>query len=185
MALTFTPQAELGSKVFNFALPAVADEKTYHLADFQNGKPLVIMFICNHCPYVKAIEDRLIQLGHELKAQSVNVVAICSNDPTDNPEDSFENLQKRAREKKYPFSYLHDASQDVARKFGAVCTPDYFVYDGGGTLAYRGRLDDSWKDASRVQKRELFEAVQLLLKNQKAPEKQTPSMGCNIKWIHT
>jgi peroxiredoxin len=112
----------------------------------------------------------------------VNVVAICSNDPKDNPDDSFENLKKRAQEKKYPFVYLHDESQAVARQYGAVCTPDFFVYDSKGLLAYRGRLDDSWKDPQKVQKRELFDAVQLLLKNQKAPDKQTPSMGCNIKW---
>jgi peroxiredoxin len=181
MALTFTPQAELGIPAPDFKLPAV-DGKTYGLRDFQNQKPLVIMFICNHCPYVKAIEDRLITLAQDLKSEGVNVVAICSNDPKDNPDDSFENLKKRAQEKKYPFVYLHDESQAVARQYGAVCTPDFFVYDSKGLLAYRGRLDDSWKDPQKVQKRELFDAVQLLLKNQKAPDKQTPSMGCNIKW---
>lgn len=181
MALTFTPQAELGTHIPNFQLPGV-DGKTYALRDFQSQKPLVVMFICNHCPYVKAIEDRLITLGTELKSQGVNVVGICSNDPSDNPEDSFENLKKRAQDKHYPFVYLHDEAQNVAKEFGAVCTPDFFVYDASGTLAYRGRLDDSWKDAGKVQKRELYEAVQLLLKNQKVPDKQTPSMGCNIKW---
>lgn len=181
MATTFTPFPDLGNSAYNFTLPAV-DGKTYSLKDFANGKPLVVMFICNHCPYVKAIEDRLIVLGNDLKNQGVNVVAICSNDAADHPEDSFENLQKRAREKSYPFVYLHDESQQVAREFGAVCTPDYFVYDGNLKLSYRGRLDDSWKDASRVTKRELYEAVQTLLKGEKASEEQTASMGCSIKW---
>ncbi|HEY1080575.1 MAG TPA: thioredoxin family protein, partial [Bdellovibrio sp.] len=134
-------------------------------------------------PYVQAIEDRLITLGNDLKKQNVPVIAICSNDDKSHPEDSFENLQKRAREKNYPFVYLHDKSQKVAHLFGAVCTPDYFVYDKNHKLAYRGRLDDSWKDASKVTRRELFEAVQVLLKDSKVSEEQTASMGCSIKWI--
>lgn len=181
MALTFTPAAELGAACPDFSLPAV-DGKTYALKDFKNGKPFVVMFICNHCPYVKAIEDRLIQLGHDLKNLGVNLVAICSNDSSEHPEDNFENLKKRSEEKKYPFVYLHDESQQVAKKFGAVCTPDYYVYDQDLKAAYRGRLDDSWKDAGKVTRRELFSAVQDLLQNKKAPEAQTPSMGCNIKW---
>lgn len=181
MALTYTPQAELGTQCPDFQLPAV-DGRTYRRADFQNGKPFVVMFICNHCPYVKAIEDRLIQLGSDLKAQGVNVIAICSNDSEDHPEDNFENLKKRAMEKNYSFVYLHDESQSVAQAFGAVCTPDFYVYDGDAKLAYRGRLDDAWKDPSKVQKRELYEGVQSLLKNQILEGRQIPSMGCNIKW---
>ncbi|QDK38545.1 thioredoxin family protein [Bdellovibrio sp. NC01] len=181
MALTFTPFAELGSDCPQFTLPAI-DGKTYSSKDFANGKPLVVMFICNHCPYVQAIEDRLIQLGTDLKKDAINVVAICSNDAADHPEDSFENLQKRAQEKHYPFVYLHDESQDVAKAFGAVCTPDYFVYDGNLKLSYRGRLDDSWKDASKVTKRELYDAVQTLAKGAKVSDEQTASMGCSIKW---
>jgi thiol-disulfide isomerase/thioredoxin len=181
MALTFTPTAELATPCPDFYLPAV-DGKNYGLKDFANGKPLLVMFICNHCPYVKAIEDRLITLGQDLKNLGVNVVAICSNDGTEYPEDNFENLKSRAMAKHYPFPYLHDESQAVAKIFGAVCTPDFFVYDGNKVLAYRGRLDDSWKDASKVTSRELFSAVQDLLRNQKIQSRQTPSMGCNIKW---
>lgn len=181
MALTFTPQAELGSPCPEFSLPAT-DGKTYSLKDFKNGKPLLVMFICNHCPYVKAVEDRLITLANDLKASGVHTVGICSNDPNDTPEDNFENLRKRAQEKSYPFPYLHDPNQKVANLFGAVCTPDFYVYDSECRLAYRGRLDDSWKDPSKVTKRELYEAVQMLLKNSNPPEKQVPSMGCNIKW---
>lgn len=182
MALTYTPALDLGTSCPDFSLPAI-DGKTYSRKDFSNGKPLVIMFICNHCPYVKAIEERLIVLGNDLKKLSVNLVAICSNDATDHPEDSFEGLKKRAQEKNYPFVYLHDESQKIARAFGAVCTPDFFVYDKDLKAAYRGRLDDSWKDASKVTQRELYQAVQLLLENKNVPTKQIPSMGCNIKWL--
>ena len=181
MALTYTPFPELGNDCPDFNLPGV-DDKTYSLTSFPEGSPLVIMFICNHCPYVKAIEDRLIQLGFDLKKQNVPVVAICSNDESAHPEDSFDNLKKRSEEKNYPFVYLHDKDQNAARAFGAVCTPDYFVYDKNHKLAYRGRLDDSWKDESKITKRELYEAVQLLLKNEKVSDNQKASMGCSIKW---
>lgn len=182
MALIHTPKVELGQNCVDFTLPSV-DGKTYSLNDFKNGHPLVIMFICNHCPYVKAIEDRLIQLGHDLNKQKINVVAICSNDENNYPDDSFENLKKRFFEKKYSFVYLHDKTQQTAKDFGAVCTPDYFVYDKNLKLAYRGRLDDSWKDAGSVTKRELFDAVLRLDKNQLIDFEQVPSMGCSIKWI--
>ncbi len=184
MALLHTPPVDLGMKLPAFQLKAV-DGKTYSQRDFLNEKPLVIMFICNHCPYVKAIEDRLIQLGHDLKNIGVNVVAICSNDPNDYPDDNFESLKKRWSEKAYPFPYLHDLSQEVAKTFGAVCTPDFFVFDQTATLAYRGRLDDSWKEADKVTKRELFTAVQDLLQNKKLSSEQPPSMGCSIKWSKT
>ncbi|MEK2690380.1 thioredoxin family protein [Bdellovibrio sp. GT3] len=181
MATTFTPFPDLGNSTPEFKLPAV-DGKTYSLKDFSNGKPLVVMFICAHCPYVQAVEERLIQLGTDLKKDGVHVVGICSNDPKDHPEDSFEALAKRWKEKNYSFTYLVDETQEVAKAFGAVCTPDFFVYDGDLKLSYRGRLDNSWKDASKVTERELYNAVQTLLKNQKVSEEQTASMGCSIKW---
>lgn len=182
MALTITPFPEIGQACPDFRLPAV-DGKTYALQDFPGGRPLVVMFICNHCPYVKAVEDRLIQLGHDLKALNVGVVAICANDEESYPEDNFANLKKRWEEKQYPFPYLHDKTQAVAKSFGALCTPDFFVYDQDHKLAYRGRLDDSWKDAGQVRRRELFEAVKLLAEGKPAPQQQTPSMGCSIKWL--
>lgn len=181
MALMHTPAAELGMKLPSFSLPAV-DGKNYTEASFKNNNPLVIMFICNHCPYVKANEDRLIQLGADLKKINVNLVAICSNDPNDYPDDNFENLKKRSEEKTYTFPYLHDADQTVAKKFDAICTPDFFVFDQDAKLAYRGRLDDSWKEPQKVTKRELFEAVKELISNKKISTNQTPSMGCSIKW---
>ena len=181
MALVSTPADELGAFCPDFTLPATNGKK-YSMADFARGNPFVIMFICNHCPYVKAIEDRLITLGKELKLLNVSVAAICSNDAKNYPEDSFEALKKRADEKKYPFPYLYDESQAVAKLFGAVCTPDFFVYNKTSHLAYRGRLDDSWKDAAKVSRRELFQAVDQLLKSDEFPKGQTPSMGCSIKW---
>jgi peroxiredoxin len=178
----YTPEkAELGIDCPDFKLKAV-DGRVYAKKDFLNHQPLVIMFICNHCPYVKAIEDRLITLAHDLKKIDVNVVAICANDAESYPDDSFGNLKVRTEEKKYPFTYLYDETQEVAKTFGAICTPDYFVYDQHTKLAYRGRLDDSWKDASLVTKRELYDAVVELSQAKKVSARQTPSMGCSIKW---
>src|SRR5690606_37380023 len=133
----------------DFDLPGV-DGHRVKREDLRTGKPFLVMFICNHCPYVKAIEDRLVELGRDLAGIGVKVAAICANDAADYPDDSFPKMRERAREKNYPFPYLHDETQAVARAFGAVCTPDFFLYDGTGTLAYRGRLDDSWKDPSQV-----------------------------------
>lgn len=180
MALTYTPAGQLGQDCPDFHLPGV-DGKDWFLTDFRKGQPFLVMFICNHCPYVKAIEDRLITLSRDLKELKILTVAISSNDAADYPEDSFENLQGRAREKGYPFPYLYDERQDVARRFGAVCTPDFFLYDGDGRLSYRGRLDDAWKDPARVTRRELFEAARQVLAGQ-SPANQVPSMGCSIKW---
>lgn len=180
MALTMTPQAEFGESCPDFKLPGV-DGRTYTRADLGPG-PAVVMFICNHCPYVKAIEDRLIELGRDLRALNVPLLAIGANDENAYPEDSFENMARRSREKNYTFPYLQDATQEVALRFGAVCTPDFFVYDSDLKLNYRGRLDDSWKDAGKVQRRELLEAVQSLLAKKPLPFEQTPSMGCSIKW---
>lgn len=181
MALTYTPSPDLGRTCPDFSLPGT-DGRTYTRADVQKGQPFVIMFICNHCPYVKAIEDRLITLGHDLAQLQIPVLAISANDSSRYAEDSFDNMKKRALEKRYSFPYLHDESQAVAKEFGAVCTPDYFVYDRSGCLAYRGRLDDSWKDPSQVKTRELYQACIELAAGRSAPTNQAPSMGCSIKW---
>lgn len=181
MALTYTP-AGAGEPCPDFDLPTTEGTR-FRRGDLPAGRPFLVMFICNHCPYVKAIEDRLVALAKDLAALNVATVAICSNDAADYPEDSFDSLRDRAREKNYPFPYLHDESQDVARRFGAVCTPDFFLYDGDARLAYRGRLDDAWKDAGKVKRRELFEAAKLLADGRPAPSEQIPSMGCSIKWL--
>jgi peroxiredoxin len=179
----YTPEKiDFGSPIPDFSLLAT-DGNTYSKKYFLNNRPLVVMFICNHCPYVKAIEDRLIELAHDLKKIDINVIAICSNDELSYPEDSYANLKARAEQKNYPFIYLFDKTQHIAQSFGAICTPDYFVYDSEAALAYRGRLDDSWKDASQVQTRELYNAVIELSQNKKISHPQIPSMGCSIKWV--
>lgn len=181
MALMHTPTPDRDFHCPNFTLPAV-DGNEYTLTDFRKSEVLAVMFICNHCPYVKAIEDRLIALGNYFKGKSVQFVAICANDAEGYPDDSFENLRKRWTEKKYPFPYLHDEEQTVAKKFGAVCTPDFFIFDSNRRLQYRGRLDDSWKEPEKVTKQELKGAIEMILNGKPVPQEQTPSMGCSIKW---
>jgi peroxiredoxin len=176
-----TPPPELGAPCPDFRLPAV-DGKTYARDDFAAKPVLVVLFICNHCPYVMAVEDRLIQLARELGPEGVQFVGVCANDAQSYPDDAFDKLAARWREKGYGFPYLHDDAQEVARAFGAVCTPDIFVYDKDRRLAYRGRIDDSWKDAHRVTRRELAEAIAALVAGQRPSREQRPSMGCSIKW---
>jgi len=176
-----TPPLELGAACPDFRLPAV-DGKTYARDDFAGKPVLVVMFICNHCPYVKAVEDRLIRLARELEPRGAQFVAICANDAENYPDDAFDKLAARWRERGYGFPYLHDESQDVARAFGAVCTPDIFVYDRDRRLGYRGRIDDSWKDESRVTRRELAAAIEALAAGKRPSPEQRPSMGCSIKW---
>jgi peroxiredoxin len=183
MATTITPFPDIGLPCPDFRLPSVVDGKMFSLEDFKTDQPLVVVFMCNHCPYVKAVEDRLIRLGQDLKKLGIPMLAICANDETHEPEDRLENLRKRAESKNYSFPYLHDKTQEVAKSFGALCTPDYFVYDKSLKLAYRGRLDDSWKDEAKATRRELFEAAKALQEGRPAPEQQTPSMGCSIKWV--
>jgi peroxiredoxin len=176
-----TPPPELGAPCPDFRLPAV-DGKRYGRDDFADKPVLVVMFICNHCPYVKAVEDRLIRLAREFEPRGVQFVAVCSNDAETYPDDAFDKLAARWREKGYGFPYLHDEAQDVARAFAAVCTPDIFVYDRARRLAYRGRIDDSWKDESQVKRRELAGALEVMVNGQKPSSEQRPSMGCSIKW---
>ena len=175
-----TDMIPLGTACPDFELPAV-EGRSYKLADFAGKDVLVVMFICNHCPYVQAIEDRYIALAKSYQGQSVQFVGICANDANDYPDDSFESLKKRWEQKGYGFPYLHDESQDVARSFGAVCTPDLYVYDKDRKLAYHGRLDDSWKEPANVTKQEMKEAIDALLAGQRPSETQVPSMGCSIK----
>ena len=183
MALTHTPPGELGSSCPNFDLPSTQGPRVHRdgLRVAPNGnasRALLVMFICNHCPYVKAIEGRLVELGQEFAGKDVSIVAISSNDADRYPDDGFEKM----REKPYPFPYLYDESQSVAKAFGAVCTPDFFLYDAELKLAYRGRLDDSWKEASQVTSRDLAGAITALLQGMRAPRDQKSSMGCSIKW---
>ena len=146
----------------------------------KNG--LLVMFICNHCPYVKAILPRLIQDVSELKTLGVNTVAIMSNDPTEYPEDSFENMQKIAREMNFPFPYLLDASQQIAKNYGAACTPDFFGFNNSFALQYRGRFDESRKETAPQSTRDLFHAKQQIAETTQGPSEQIASIGCSIKW---
>ena len=176
-----TPPPELGAPCPSFQLPAV-DGKTYGRDDFAASPVLCVMFICNHCPYVKAVEDRIIRLARAFEGRGVQMVAICSNDAESYPDDAFDKLRDRWRDKGYGFPYLYDQAQDVARAFAAVCTPDIFVYDRARKLAYRGRIDDSWKDESKVIRQELAEALEALVSGRASSAQQRPSMGCSIKW---
>ena len=149
MALTESRDLPLGTPCPDFRLPSV-EGKPVARDDFRDAKALVVMFICNHCPYVQAIEDRIVALGREYGPRGVQLVGICSNDPTDYPDDRPERLLARWREKRYGFPYLIDETQAVARTFGAVCTPDLYVFDGDRRLAYHGRLDDDWQHPAKV-----------------------------------
>ena len=178
-----TPVCDFGQPAIDFALPGV-DGETWTLEKCMGEKGLLVMFICNHCPYVKAIRDRIVRDTRELKAMGLNAVAIMSNDPTDYPEDSFDNMKAVAGEFDFPFPYLLDETQGVAKAYGAVCTPDFFGYNADGELQYRGRLDESRKEAASPDvRRDLFEAMRQVAETGNGPEDQVPSMGCSIKWI--
>lgn len=179
MALTYTPFTT-GQKLPDFTLTTV-DRKSFSSADIPIGLSTVVMFICNHCPYVQAIEDRIVRLVHFMKNQPVQFIGICSNDYTDHPEDHPDKLLERWKNKDYGFPYLVDTDQQVAKAFGAVCTPDIFVFDAKKQLTYRGRFDNSWKDEKKVTKEDLKDAILKTLQGQHI-ETQIPSMGCSIKW---
>jgi peroxiredoxin len=177
-----TPVCEFGKPAVDFALPGV-DGKIWTLEDCKGERGLLVMFICNHCPYVKAIRDRLVRDTRELRDLGINSVALMSNDPSLYEEDSFENMKRVAEEYHFPFPYLFDETQEVARAYGAVCTPDFFGYNANLELQYRGRLDASRKEAAPPDaRRDLFEAMKQVAETGKGPREQIPSMGCSIKW---
>ena len=165
-----------------FTLPGI-DGKTYELASFADAKVLVVVFTCNHCPYAKAAEERLIELQRDYADRGVQVVAINPNDSARYPDDSFEAMKARAEEMRYPFPYLHDESQAVAKAYDAACTPDLFVFGADRALIYNGRLDDNWKDASAVTRRDLREVLDATLAGRTIDFEVVPSMGCSIRWI--
>lgn len=182
MALTETPVCDFNLPAPQFNLTGT-DGKQWSLEDCKGENGTLVMFICNHCPYVKAILDRLVRDTNELLDYGINSVAIMSNDPTDYPEDSFENMKKAAAKFNFTFPYLLDETQDVARTYGAVCTPDFFGYNKNLELQYRGRLDASkLEPAPEDARRDLFEAMKLIAETGKGPEHQVTSLGCSIKW---
>ena len=177
-----TPICDFGWKAPDFDLPGV-DGKHYRLADVMGPKGLLVMFICNHCPYVKAIRQRIVRDAKELLAYGIHCAAISANDATQFPEDDFEHMKKIANEWALPFPYLYDESQAVAKAYGAVCTPDFFGFNRQLELQYRGRLDESRKDtAAENVRRDLFEAMRQVAQAGHGPKDQIPSMGCSIKW---
>jgi peroxiredoxin len=164
-----------------FSLPAT-DGRSYTLDDIAGPKGTVIVFICNHCPYVKAVIDRLVADAKLLQAEGIGVAAICSNDAHTHPDDSFPKMKEFARLHGFTFPYLHDESQSTARAYNAVCTPDFFGYDAGRKLKYRGRLDEGGRATPAPgAKRELVEAMRAIAAG-RDPGEQTPSIGCSIKW---
>lgn len=182
MALTHTPVCEFGKKAPDFRLPGV-DGAVRTLQDCRGKNGLLVMFICNHCPYVRAINHKLVRDSLELAGLGIGCVAIMSNDTAGWPEDSLANMRRVAREWQYPFPYLIDETQEVARAYGAVCTPDFFGYNADLELQYRGRLDASGArpDAGEV-RRDLFLAMRQVASTGRGPREQVPSMGCSIKW---
>jgi peroxiredoxin len=177
-----TPAATgLGIPAPDFELPGT-DGKRHTLASSRGPTGLLVMFICNHCPYVKAVRGHLVRDCGELVRHGIGSVAIMSNDPGEYPEDSFENMKRIAAQFRYPFPYLFDETQDVARAYGAACTPDFFGYDAVLRLQYRGRLDASGRDAVPQARRELFEAMVQIARTGRGPAEQIASIGCSIKW---
>jgi len=176
------PVCDFGWTAPDFALPAT-DGQVYTLADRAGPRGTLIMFICNHCPYVIAVRDRILRDARELIQMGVGVVAISSNDTEAYPADSFDNMRRLAEEQAFPFPYLYDADQSVARAYDAACTPDFFGFNADLGLQYRGRLDASRKEAGAPDlRRDLYEAMKQITETGQGPAEQIPSMGCSIKW---
>ena len=181
MVSTETSVCNFGWKAVDFDLAGV-DGRRHTLASARGPNGLLVMFICNHCPYVKAVIERIVRDTKELAAQGIGSIAIMSNDPTDYPEDSFDNMVKVARAKDFPFPYVLDETQEVAKTYLAQCTPDFFGFNAKLELQYRGRLDASGRQAVPNARRELYEAMVSVAKTGLGPKDQTPSIGCSIKW---
>lgn len=193
MALTSSEIAKIGSRAPDFNLPAT-DGQNYSLKSLTSAKALVVVFSCNHCPYAKAAWPHLTKLAQSYEGQSVAFVAINPNDEIQYPKDSFEVMKQKVKEWQINFPYLRDETQEVARSYGAVCTPDIYVYDQNRRLYYHGRINNNWppvektaagwqsKEVSENTKEELKEAIDLLLNDKLPPKGQFPSMGCSIKW---
>jgi peroxiredoxin len=182
MVSTPTPVCNFGWPAVDFDLPGV-DGQRHSLATARGPNGLLVMFICNHCPYVKAVIDRIVRDTKELAALGIGSIAIMSNDPAEYPEDSWDNMVRVAREMNFPFPYVLDETQAIAKAYGAVCTPDFFGLNGQLELQYRGRLDESRKETAPAGvRRDLFEAMKQVARTGEGPREQIPSIGCSIKW---
>lgn len=176
-----TNKLKIGSPLPEFNLPAV-DGKTYSPSDYGNKKIRIVIFSCNHCPYVQAYEERIMNIQKEYGNKGVQIVAISSNDAVKYPEDSFEQMRLRSEEKKFNFPYLYDEHQSIAKLFGATHTPEVFVFDEKRELAYHGKIDDNWQDESRVKSSYLKNALDEILAGKDISVPETFSIGCTIKW---
>lgn len=172
---------ELGSQAPDFSLPGV-DGKTYSLASLKGAKLVIVVFTCNHCPAAIGAQDRTIKMAKDYKSKGVEILAISSNETTHHPDDSFEHMKERAKEKAFPFPYLHDETQHVARAYGALRTPHFYVFDADRKLRYTGRMDDNPYDASKATRHDLQNAIDALLAGKKPPVEATNPIGCNVKW---
>lgn len=182
MALTASTMLPLGTQAPEFALPDT-EGKTVSLEDFDEATVLLVMFICNHCPYVKHVREELARLGRDYQSRGVGIVAINANDVASHPEDSPEKMKKEKEATGYPFPYLYDETQAVAKAYTAACTPDFFVFDKDRMLVYRGQLDDARPGNDQpVDGHDLRAALEAALAGRPVPMNQRPSMGCNIKW---
>jgi len=181
MVLLKSNPGEIGSAFVDFELKGI-DGKIYSLDSFASKSVIVLIFMCNHCPYVQAVVERFVKLQSKLGDKGVQFVGISSNDVETYPEDSFENMKIFSEERNINFPYLIDENQSTAKNYDAVCTPDIYVYDNSRHLKYRGRLDDNWKEEEKVVRRDLESAVDLILLNKEIKFEQIPSMGCSIKW---
>jgi peroxiredoxin len=176
-----TPICDFGWKAVDFSLKGI-DGKTYGLADVRGPNGTLVMFICNHCPYVKAVIDRIVKDVGELAGHGIGAIAIMPNDTVAYPEDSFDDMKEFARRHDFGFPYVIDETQEVARAYDAVCTPDFFGFNAEQELHYRGRLDESRMAPVSGARRELFEAMVQIAETGKGPEHQVSSMGCSVKW---
>lgn len=183
MARTPTIQLELGYKAPDFQLTNVVTSTSESFADIRGEKGTVVMFICNHCPFVVHVMDELIQIGNDYKSKGIGFVAISSNDVSTHPDDSPEKMKQLAEEKQFPFSYLYDESQEVAKAYTAACTPDFSVFDSNDVCVYRGQLDSSRPGNDHpINGKDLREVLDNLISGKKISSNQIPSLGCNIKW---
>jgi peroxiredoxin len=183
MALTPSKMIPLGTKAPNFELPDSVTDQKVSLKDLVSEKATVIMFICNHCPYVKHVQEELVNLSNDYREQGVSFIAISSNDIEQYPEDSPAKMKEEALLWKYPFPYLFDETQDVARAYDAACTPDFYIFDKNLELVYRGQLDDSRPGNDRpLTGKDMREALDSIIASNPVSENQIPSAGCNIKW---
>jgi peroxiredoxin len=181
MTLTKTGICDFGWKARDFRLKGV-DGKTYSLGDVRGPRGTVVLFLCNHCPYVKGTIGRIVEEAKALNEIGIGMIGIMSNDPDDYPEDSFDNMKAFARKHGLAFPYVIDETQEVARAYRAQCTPDFFGFNAKDELQYRGRLDASRTSLVPNARRELFEAMKQVAETGRGPEQQTASMGCSIKW---